>query len=125
MRERTQLGNLVESVQSLERDFTDNVELAEMAEAEKDESLVGEAEKALAALQKRTAEMQLSCLLSGEADANDSYLEVHAGAGGTESQDWAEMLLRMYTRWAEKHRFKVEWIEESPGEEAGIKSATI
>ena len=103
MRERTQLGNLVEQVQSLERDFNDNVELAEMAEAEKDESLVGEAGKALAALQKRAAEMQLSCLLSGEADANDSYLEVHAGAGGTESQDWAEMLLRMYTQIGRAH----------------------
>src|SRR5690348_4899114 len=125
MRERTQLGNLVESVQSLERDFTDNVELAEMAEAEKDESLVGEAEKALAALQKRTAEMQLSCLLSGEADANDTYLEVHAGAGGTESQDWAEMLLRMYSRWAERKGYKVEVVEYQAGEQAGIKSATL
>jgi len=125
MRERTQLANLVEQVQSLERDFNDNIELAEMAEAEKDEGLVTEAGKALGALQKRAAEMQLSCLLSGEADANDSYLEVHAGAGGTESQDWAEMLLRMYTRWAEKHGYKVEWMEESAGEEAGLKSATV
>jgi peptide chain release factor 2 len=125
MRERTQLGNLIESVESLERDFNDNIELAEMAEAEKDEALVTEAGKALTSLQKRTAEMQLSCLLSGEADGNDSYLEVHAGAGGTESQDWAEMLLRMYTRWAEKHGFKVEWMEESAGEEAGLKSATV
>jgi peptide chain release factor 2 len=125
MRERTQLSNLIESVQSLEREFNDNVELAEMAEAEKDEALVTDAGKALMALQKRTAEMQMACLLSGEADANDSYLEVHAGAGGTESQDWAEMLLRMYTRWAEKHGFKVEWMEESAGEEAGLKSATI
>ena len=125
MRERTQLSNLIESVQSLEREFNDNVELAEMAEAEKDEALVTEAGKALTALQKRTAEMQLECLLSGEADGNDSYLEVHAGAGGTESQDWAEMLLRMYTRWAEKHKFQVEWMEESAGEEAGLKSATV
>jgi peptide chain release factor 2 len=125
MRERTQLGNLIESVESLEREFTDNIELAEMAEAEKDEALVTEAGKALDALQKRSAEMQLSCLLSGEADGNDSYLEVHAGAGGTESQDWAEMLLRMYTRWAEKRGFKVEWMEESAGEEAGLKSATV
>ena len=125
MRERTQLSNLIESVQSLEREFNDNVELAEMAEAEKDEALVTEAGKALTTLQKRTAEMQMACLLSGEADGNDSYLEVHAGAGGTESQDWAEMLLRMYTRWAEKHGFKIEWMEESAGEEAGLKSATI
>jgi peptide chain release factor 2 len=125
MRERTQIGNLIESVESLERDFNDNVELAEMAESEKDEALVMEAGKALNALLKRTNEMQMACLLSGEADGNDSYLEVHAGAGGTESQDWAEMLLRMYVRWAEKHKFKVEWMEESLGEEAGLKSATI
>ncbi|HTI86094.1 MAG TPA: peptide chain release factor 2 [Alphaproteobacteria bacterium] len=125
MRERTQLGTLVDQVQSIEREFNDTVELAEMAEAEKDEGLIADALKTLKALQKRSDEMQMSCLLSGEADANDSYLEVHAGAGGTESQDWAEILLRMYTRWAEKHKFKVEWIEESAGEEAGIKSATI
>ena len=86
---------------------------------------MAEAEQALADLQVRVAKRRLENLLSGEADANDAYLEVHAGAGGTESQDWAEMLLRMYVRWAEAHGYKVEWIEESPGEEAGIKSATV
>jgi peptide chain release factor 2 len=79
----------------------------------------------LAALGRETAKAELETLLSGEADANDCYLEVHAGAGGTEAQDWAEMLLRMYTRWAENHGYKVEWLEESGGEEAGIKSATV
>ena len=84
-----------------------------------------EAETALKTLKKEVARRELEALLSGEADRFDSYLEVHAGAGGTESQDWAEMLLRMYTRWAEKHGFKIEYLEETQGEEAGIKSATI
>ena len=87
--------------------------------------LKAEAEATLTALKGRTAAAELETLLSGEADANDCYLEVHAGAGGTEAQDWAEMLLRMYARWAEAHGYKVEWLEESPGEEAGIKSATL
>ena len=86
---------------------------------------MAEAEAALSALRERLGRLQLESLLSGEADANDCFLEVHAGAGGTEAQDWAEMLLRMYTRWAEAHGYKLEWIEESPGEEAGIKSATV
>src|SRR5204863_153118 len=92
---------------------------------ENDEGVVAEAEKALKDLKKEVAGRELEALLSGEADRFDSYLEVHAGAGGTESQDWAEMLLRMYTRWAEKHGFKIEYLEETQGEEAGIKSATI
>ncbi len=96
-----------------------------MGEAEGDEAVVKDAEKALAALSVRAAKLELESLLSGEADANDCFLEVHAGAGGTESQDWAEMLLRMYVRWAERHGYKVEWLEESPGEEAGLKSATV
>jgi peptide chain release factor 2 len=86
---------------------------------------VAEAEAALKGLKAEGARRELEALLSGEADANDSFLEVHAGSGGTESQDWANMLLRMYTRWAEQHGFKVEYLEETPGEEAGIKSATI
>src|SRR5919106_723275 len=86
---------------------------------------IGEAEAALEALKLRLDRLQLESLLSGEADANDCFLEIHAGAGGTESQDWAEMLLRMYTRWAEAHGYKLEWIEESPGEEAGLKSVTV
>ena len=99
--------------------------MIELGEAEGDEAIVAEAEAALKALKTEVARRELEALLSGEADRNDSYLEVHAGAGGTESQDWASMLLRMYTRWAEKHGFKIEYLEETEGEEAGIKSATI
>jgi peptide chain release factor 2 len=96
-----------------------------MAEEEGESATLEEAEGALRALHIRVARLQLESLLSGEADANDCFVEIHAGAGGTESQDWAEMLLRMYTRWAEAHRYKLEWIEESPGEEAGVKSVTV
>src|ERR1700730_12139418 len=103
----------------------DNIGMIELGEAEKDQSVISEAEQALRGLKAEVARRELEALLSGEADANDGYLEVHAGAGGTESQDWAGMLLRMYTRWAEKHGFKVEYMEETQGEEAGLKSATI
>src|SRR5206468_4051069 len=96
-----------------------------MGEAGNDASVGAEAETALRALQKEVARREMEALLSGEADPNDAYLEVHAGAGGTESQDWANMLLRMYTRWAEQHGYKVEFLEETEGEEAGIKSATV
>ncbi|MGD8808612.1 MAG: peptide chain release factor 2 [Gammaproteobacteria bacterium] len=125
MRERTQLENGIGAYTDVETTFKDNVELIELAEAEEEADVAAEAEKALRALREKTAKMELESLLSGEADANDCYLEVHAGAGGTESQDWAEMLLRMYTRWSEQHGYKVEYIEESPGEEAGLKSATV
>ena len=125
MRERTRLEKDLASFAELEQELGDNVELVELAEAENDAEIVTEAETALKKLRKRAAKSELESLLSGEADANDSYLEVHAGAGGTESQDWAEMLQRMYTRWAERRGFKVEWLEESPGEEAGIKSVTM
>jgi peptide chain release factor 2 len=125
MRERTRLGDAIERQQHLERELEDNVALAELAEEEGDDATLGEAEAALAALRDRLGRLQLESLLSGEADANDCFVEIHAGAGGTESQDWAEMLLRMYTRWAEAHGYKIEWIEESPGEEAGLKSVTI
>ena len=125
MRERTRIEKAVAEFDSLERDLKDSVELLELAEAETDEAMVGEVEKALTALRQKVGKKELESLLSGEADANDCFLEVHAGAGGTESQDWAEMLLRMYARWAEAHDYKVEWLEESPGEEAGIKSATV
>ena len=125
MRERTRLADALNACRELERDFNDNLELLEMAEAEGDAAIAAEAEKALVGLHKRAGKMELESLLSGEADANDCFLEVHAGAGGTESQDWAEMLLRMYVRWAESRGFKVAWLEESAGEEAGIKSATI
>ncbi len=125
MRERTVLEKGLSDYQVLEREFEDSLELLEIAEGEGDEAVVKEVEGALEALHKRAAKMELESLLSGEADANDCFLEVHAGAGGTESQDWAEMLMRMYMRWAENRGFKLNWIEESPGEEAGIKSATV
>src|SRR5205085_1728086 len=103
----------------------DQVMLIELGEAEKDQAVVTEAENALRRLKVDVARRELEALLAGEADSNDSYLEVHAGAGGTESQDWASMLLRMYTRWAEQHGYKVDYLEETQGEEAGIKSATV
>src|SRR5690606_29462259 len=103
----------------------DNVGLIELGEEEDDQTVVEEAEAALRSLRGEIAARQIETLLSGEADGNDTYLEVHAGAGGTESQDWANMLLRMYTRWAERRRFKVEVLELHDGEEAGIKSATL
>ncbi|MEE9318356.1 MAG: peptide chain release factor 2 [Rhodospirillales bacterium] len=125
MRERTRLESALAEIDALERELADNLELIELAESENDAEVAEEAETALKRLRARTAKAELQTLLSGEADANDCYLEVHAGAGGTEAQDWAEMLLRMYSRWAEAHGHKVEWLEESAGEEAGIKSSTI
>ncbi len=125
MRERTRLESIIEHHRVLEEELSYHLELAEIAKAEGDDDVLAEAAAALAELSKRVLKIQLETLLSGEADANASYLEVHAGAGGTESQDWAEMLLRMYVRWAESHGHRVEWIEQSPGEETGIKSATI
>jgi peptide chain release factor 2 len=125
MRERTRLEGSISSYADLERQLNDNIELLELAEEEGDEAIVADAEAALTALADVAAKRELETLLSGEADTNDAYIEVHAGAGGTESQDWAEMLLRMYTRWAEAHDYKIEYVQESPGEEAGIKSATV
>lgn len=125
MRERTKLEAGIKEVDSLFSDLSDTTELLEMAEAEGDEDIAAEAEEAMKALYGRAQKAQLKTLLSGEADANDAYLQVQAGAGGTEAQDWAEILLRMYTRWADQHGYSVEWLEESPGEEAGIKSVTV
>ena len=125
MRERTRLENGLDSIHAIERELSDNLELITLGEEEGDEDVVAEAEAALQALRATTGKAELETLLSGEADANDCYLEVHAGAGGTEAQDWAEMLLRMYARWAEGHGYAVECLEESAGEEAGIKSATF
>ncbi len=125
MRERTQLEKAIGDYRSIENDLRNNVEMIGLAEIENDNSLITEAENALFALQKLAAQRELESLLSGEADGNDCYLEVNSGAGGTEAQDWAEMLLRMYVRWAEKHNYKVEWLDETAGEEAGLKSATI
>jgi peptide chain release factor 2 len=125
MQERTALEDQLSSISRIERELDDQLTMIELGEAESDRKVIGEAEAALKKLRADVARRELEALLSGEADPNDSYLEVHAGAGGTESQDWASMLLRMYTRWAEQHGFKVDWIEETGGEEAGIKSATI
>ena len=125
MRERTRLDKAVAEYSALEQEFGETTELIELAEADGDDEFLAEAETALGDLHKRAAKQELEILLSGEADANDCYLELHAGAGGTESQDWAEMLLRMYIRWAEGRGYPIERIEESPGEEAGIKSATV
>jgi peptide chain release factor 2 len=125
MQERNALEDQLTGIARAEQDLDDQLTMLELGEAEKDQKVVAEAEMALRKLKADVARRELEALLSGEADSNDSFLEVHAGAGGTESQDWAAMLLRMYTRWAEKHRFKVDYIEETEGEEAGIKSATI
>src|ERR1700743_1645193 len=125
MRERQKLDTSLSSVKSLENELADATGLIEMAEAEGDAAMVADAETAIFDLARRAEQRRLESMLSGEADGFDAYLEVHAGAGGTESQDWAQMLLRMYTRWAENHGYKVEYLEESQGEEAGIKSATI
>src|SRR5256714_1234397 len=125
MRERQRLEDSVSAVKKLDAELADATGLIEMAEAEGEGALVSEAENSIAALAARADAMKLESMLSGEADANDSYLEIHAGAGGTESQDWAEMLQRMYTRWAERHGSRVELIDHHPGEQAGIKSATL
>ncbi len=125
MRDRTRLETGITSVDEILTELSDNVELIELGEAEEDDDVVVEAEAAIADLAGKVEKARLHALLSGEADGNDCYLEVHAGAGGTEAQDWAQMLLRMYARWAESHGYKIEWLEESAGEEAGLKSATI
>jgi peptide chain release factor 2 len=125
MRERQKLDQSISSVKSVEAELNDGLGLLEMAEAENDSAMIADAEKSIEALAKRAEDLRLQSMLSGEADGNDAYLEVHAGAGGTESQDWAEMLFRMYTRWAERHGYKLQLIEESMGEGAGIKSATL
>ena len=125
MRERQQLSDQIDTVERIERELSDNIEMIELAEAEDDISVAIEAEAALRALEGEVERRQVETMLSGEADGMDSYLEIHAGAGGTESQDWAEMLLRMYTRWAERHGYKTEILEYHGGEEAGIKSATL
>ncbi len=125
MRERQSLDDAINAVTGLARALDDNIGLIELGEEEGDEGIVGEAEAAIRSLSGEARARQIESMLSGEADSNDTYIEVHAGAGGTESQDWASMLLRMYTRWAERRRFKVEVLEMHDGEEAGIKSATL
>jgi len=125
MRERQRLEASVASLRALDQELSDAVELLELAESEGDTLMVADAEQAVEVLHGRAEQLRLQSMLSGEADANDTYLEVHAGAGGTESQDWAEMLLRMYVRWAERKGYKLQLIEESQGEGAGIKSSTL
>ena len=125
MRKRQDLESRISTVRRLEQTISDNVELIELGEMENDQSVIDEAEAHIQQLRPEIAKLEIETLLSGEADSNDSFLEVHAGAGGTESQDWASMLMRMYTRWAEKQGYKVEVIEMHDGEEAGIKSATL
>jgi peptide chain release factor 2 len=125
MQERTALDDNLTALTRIEQELDDQLTLIELGEAENDQNVIAEGETALRKLKAEVARRELEALLSGEADGNDAYLEVHAGAGGTESQDWANMLLRMYARWAEQHGFKVGYIEETQGEEAGIKSATI
>jgi len=125
MQERTALDDSLNSIGRITQELDDQVTMIELGEAERDAKVVVEAEAALKKLKADAERRVLEALLSGEADSNDTFLEVHAGAGGTESQDWANMLLRMYVRWAEQHGYKVEYLEETPGEEAGIKSSTI
>jgi peptide chain release factor 2 len=125
MQERTALEDQLTAIGRIERELEDQLTMIELGEAEGDQKAIADAEEALKRVKAEVGRRELEALLSGEADSNDSYLEVHAGAGGTESQDWANMLMRMYARWAEQHGFKVDWIEETAGEGAGIKSATI
>jgi peptide chain release factor 2 len=125
LRERRRLEESIAAYRKIEAELEDTVGLIDLAEAEGQEDLVDEGGAALAALAHRAETDKVAALLSGEADANDTYVEINAGAGGTESQDWAEMLSRMYTRWAERHGYKVEYIDSHAGEQAGIKSATI
>jgi peptide chain release factor 2 len=125
MRERQRLDDAISAVKTAEGELDDNIGLIELGEADGDKAIVAEAEGAIERLARVMARRQVETLLSGEADHNDAYLEIHAGAGGTESQDWAQMLLRMYTRWAERRGSKVEVLEYQDGEQAGIKSATL
>ena len=125
MRERQRLTDAIDRQREMEQTLADSLELAELAEAEADTATLDTIQADLEDLQIQIDKLALESLLSGEADGNNAFLQVNAGAGGTESQDWAEMLLRMYLRWAESKGYKIEWIEESAGEEAGLKSATV
>jgi peptide chain release factor 2 len=125
MRERNFLASRIEGVTRLATDVADTLDLIELAEAEGDTAMAAEGLDALRGFAEEAKRREIESLLSGEADSNDSYLEINAGAGGTEAQDWAEMLMRMYVRWAEQHGYKVQVLEESPGEQAGLKSVTL
>src|SRR5207237_6439136 len=125
MRERRRLEEAIEATRTLERELADTSELIELAESEGDDALVDDAIRSLAELAERADRDKVAALLAGEADANNAYVEINAGAGGTESQDWAEMLMRMYTRWGERRGNKVELIDHHSGEQAGVKAGTI
>lgn len=125
MSEKNNLEFNLGNFQNMNSALQDLSELAELAEAENDEAVIADVIAQLEELQKQVKHGELEALLSGEVDANDAYLEVHSGSGGTEAQDWAEMLLRMYSRWAEAHKYKVEYVEETEGDVAGLKSATV
>ena len=125
MRERRRLESAIGTVNEISSEMADAVEFVELGEAEGDDAVIADGLETLQRLAQRADADKVQALLAGEADANDTYLEVHAGAGGTESQDWAEMLLRMYSRWAERKGYKVEVVEYQAGEQAGIKSATL
>ena len=125
MRERNRLASAIEGLQKLESEAADTLDLIDMADAEGDQAMVADGMATLRTLQEEAKRREIESLLSGEADANDAFLEVNSGAGGTEAQDWAEMLARMYSRWAEQHGYKVQLMEQSEGEQAGIKSATM
>lgn len=125
MRERTQLEQKIGAIKTIQSSLRDHIDLIALGEEEGDQAVIEDSQKALEDMAKKIQRMQMESLLSGEADANDAYLQVNAGAGGTEAQDWAEMVLRMYTRWAEQHDHRVLLLEKSDGEEAGLKSATI
>ncbi len=125
MRRRQDLDAQINGILGIESQISDNCDLIELGDAEGEPGIVSEAEKSLKSLHTRVEELELAALLSGEADSNDSYLQINAGAGGTESQDWASILMRMYVRWANLNKYKVEVLDEHAGEEAGIKSCTL
>jgi len=125
MRERNQIASQMDGVRKMEADVSDAMELIELAEADNDASMVADALASLRAIAEEAKRREIESLLSGEADGNDCFIELNAGAGGTEAQDWAEMLMRMYMRWAERHDYKVQLLDQSEGEQAGIKSATL
>ena len=125
MRQRNQLESLIGDFKKIEKDYEDCIGLFRLASQEANTEILSDTQRDFQQLLERLKKFQLRTFFAGEVDQNDCYLEVHAGAGGTEAQDWAEMILKMYMRWSEKHNFEITWIEESSGEEAGIKSASI
>jgi len=125
MRERTKLDQAIGAVREIESEMADSLELIELGEADGDEELITDAVSTLSSLKEKARDAEMSALLSGEADGNDCYIEINSGAGGTESCDWASILLRMYSRWADRRGFKSELVQQTPGEEAGIKSSTL